>query len=307
MRVLLDTTVGSIKNSNTLLLPIYKTVKIGKFLVPKYGLASFGHFDSSGALKDTEYRIEVEPTYDIIIGDVLDSDDIVILGTLCEKSQNGTFFGIKSIISDTPKCYKYLYDLFQYGSGVFSRKLQRHYESYIGGYCITDFSLSSDRKAVSIMTSDGCWGAINWKRDIIVPQGKYSWVEGFRDGLARVKGGKETNGKISADTRWGLVDIEGKEILQPIYTDLQIMDDKVYIEQDSKNNVILLKDLDYSTYESIKKRDKELLEIKKKEERSRFWNKPNFDPTGHYDYNKAAREQIDDAYDGRADAHWNTD
>lgn len=229
MKVLLETAIGSISKSKALLLPIYKTVKTGKFHVPKYGLASFGHFDSSGALNDTEHRIEVEPTYDIIIGEVLDKDDIVILGKLCEKAQNGIFYGVKTIISDTPKCYKYIYELFQYGSGIFSRKLQRQYDSSIGEYCITDFSLSPDRKAVSIMTSDGCWGALNWKRDVIVPQGKYNWVDVFMDGLARVKGGKETNGKITADTRWGLIDIEGKEILQPLYSNLQIMDDKVYV------------------------------------------------------------------------------
>ena len=31
------------------------------------------------------------------------------------------------------------------------------------------------------------------------------------------------------------------------------------------------------------------------------------DPYGKYDYNKAAREQISDAYDGESDARWNTD
>ena len=307
MKVLLETTIGSISKSNAVLLPIYKTVKIGKFHVPKYGLASFGHFDYTGAMKDTEYRIEVEPTYDIIIGDVLDKDDIVILGKLGIKTQRGIFCGVKNIIYDTPKCYGFIYELFQYGSGVFSRKMQRQYEMFTGEYCITDFTLSSDRKVVSIMTDDGCWGAINWKRDAIVPQGKYSWIDVFRDGLARVKGGQETNGKISADTRWGLIYIEGKEILQPIYSDLQIINGMVYVEQNSKKNVILLRDLEYATYESVKKRDKELLEIKEKEERARFRYKPDYDPSGHYDYNKAAREQIDDAYDGQADAHWNTD
>lgn len=307
MKALIETTSGSINKSKALLLPIYNTVKAGKFYIPKYGLAAFGHFDHSGVLNETEHKIVVEPTYDIIIGDVFDKDDIVVLGKLCEKSPNGTFFGIKSIVSDTPKCYKYLYDLFQFGSGVFSSKLQRENDNSIGEYCITDFSLSSDRKVVSIMTSDGCWGAINWKRDVIVPQGKYSWVDVFRDGLARVKGGRETNGKISADTRWGLVDIEGKELLQPINSNMQIMDDKVYVEQNGKKNVILLKNLEYATYESVKKRDEELLEIKKREESARLWNKPDYDPTGHYDYNKAARDQIDDAYEGLADAHLNTE
>ena len=307
MKVLLNTEIGSIKVSKAILLPICEFVKTGKHPMLKYGLASFGHFDYTGAFKDTEYRIEVKPTYDIIIGEVLDIDDIVVLGKLYEKSQNRTFYGIKSIISDTPKCYRFIYDLFQSESGVFSRKMQRQYGKCIGEYCITDFSLSSDRKVVSIMTSDGLWGAINWKREMIVPQGKYSWVDVFRDGLARVKGGKDTNGKILADTRWGLIDIEGKEILPPIYSDLQIKDDMIYVEQNNKTTIILLTDLEYATYESVKKRDKELVEMKKKKERARLYNKPYYDPSGKYDYNKAAREQIDDAFEGDSDARWNTD
>ena len=303
MKVILETVDGSISKSKAKMLPICETVKIGKFPVFKYGLASFGHFDYTGALKDTEYRIEVKPTYDIIIGDVYESDDIVVLGNLCEKTQNGTFSGIKSIVSDSPKCYKFIYHLFQFGSGVFSKKLQRHYNGWVGEYCITDFALSDDRKAISLMTSDGEWGAINWKQDIIVPQGKYRWVDFFKEGLARVKGGKETNGNRFADTQWGLVDIEGNEIIPPIYSNMQLMDDKVYLEQGSKKSIILLKDLEYETYESVKEREQREKAIR----RDNLYNKPAYDPYDKYDYNKTAREQISDAYDGESDALWNTD
>jgi hypothetical protein len=303
MKVILETVDGSISKSKAKLLPICETVKIGKFPVFKYGLASFGHFDYTGALKDTEYRIEVKPTYDIIIGDVYESDDIVVLGNLCEKTQNGSFSGIKSIVSDSPKCYKFIYHLFQSGSGVFSKKLQRHYNGWVGEYCITDFALSDDRKAISVMTSDGEWGAINWKQDIIVPQGKYRWVDFFKEGLARVKGGKETNGNRFADTQWGLVDIEGNEIIPPIYSNMQLMDDKVYLEQGSKKSIILLKDLEYETYESVKERELREKAIR----RDNLYNKPAYDPYDKYDYNKTAREQISDAYDGESDALWNTD
>ena len=303
MKVILETVDGSISKSKAKLLPICETVKIGKFPAFKYGLASFGHFDYTGALKDTEYRIEVKPTYDIIIGDVYESDDIVVLGNLCEKTQNGTFSGIKSIVSDSPKCYKFIYHLFQSGSGVFSKKLQRHYNGGIGEYCITDFALSDDRKAISLMTLDGEWGAINWKQDIIVPQGKYRWVDIFKEGLARVKGGNETNGNRFADTQWGLVDIEGNEIIPPIYSNMQLMDDKVYLEQGSKKSIILLKDLEYETYESVKEREQREKAIR----RDNLYNKPAYDPYGKYDYNRTAREQISDAYDGESDALWNTD
>lgn len=303
MKVILETVDGSISKSKAKLLPICETVKIGIFPIFKYGLASFGHFDYTGALKDTEYRIEVKPTYDIIIGDVYESDDIVVLGNLCEKTQNGSFSEIKSIVSDSPKCYKFIYHLFQSGSGVFSKKLQRHYNGGTGEYCITDFALSDDRKAISVMTSDGEWGAINWKQDIIVPQGKYRWVDFFKEGLARVKGGKETNGNRFADTQWGLVDIEGNEIIPPIYSNMQLMDDKVYLEQGSKKSIILLKDLEYETYESVKERERREKAIR----RDNLYNKPAYDPYGKYDYNKTAREQISDAYDGKSNALWNTD
>lgn len=299
MKVILNTTDGCIKNTKALLLPICETVKIGNCYVFKYGLASFGHFDYTGALKDTEYRIEVEPTYDIIIGDVYEPDDIVVLGNLYEKDQNGYFFGIKSIVSDSPKCYKFIYSLFQYGSGIFSMKLQRFYNGGVGGYRITDFALSPDRKAISVMTSDGNWGAINWKQDIIVPQGKYRWVDVFKGGLARVKGGKETNGNRFADSQWGLVDIEGHEILPPVYSNMQLKDDKVYFEQGSKKRIILLKDLKYATYESVKEKEERERTLKTKETRDK--------PFDWADYHRDMRRSISDAYEGESDTHWNTD
>ena len=246
MKVILETVDGSIRKSKAKLLPICEIVKIGKFPVFKYGLASFGHFDYAGALKDTEYRIEVEPTYDVIIGDVYESDDIVVLGNLCEKIQNGSLYKMKSIVSDTPKCYTFIYYLFQSGSGVFSKKMQRHY-------------------------------------------------------------GKETNGNRFADTQWGLVDIEGNEIIPPIYSNMQLMDDKVYLEQGTKKSIILLKDLEYETYESVKEREQREKALKEKATYENMRNKPAYDPYGKYDYNKVAREQIEDAYEGDSDARWNTD
>ena len=299
MKVLLDTVDGSIKKSKAILLPICESVRIGKYPVFKYGLASFGHFDYTGALKDTEYRIEVLPTYVVIIGDVYEPDNIIVLGELCEKTPNGTLRGLKSIIADTPKCYKFIYSLFQYGSGVFSKKLQRLHNGYVGEYCITDFALSDDRKAVSIMTSDGEWGAINWKQDVIISQGRYNWIDEFKGGLARVKSGKETNGNISADTKWGLVDIEGNEILSPIYSNMQLMDDKVYLEQGSKKSIILLRDLKYATYKSVKEKEKNEKAFKSKG----LYDKP-FDWAEHQ---RDMRRSVSDAYEGESDARWNTD
>ena len=65
----------------------------------------------------------------------------------------------------------------------------------------------------------------------------------------------------------------------------------------------MLKDLEYETYESVKERELREKAIR----RDNLYNKPAYDPYGKYDYNKTAREQISDAYEGDPDARWNTD
>ena len=51
---------------------------------------------------------------------------------------------------------------------------------------------------------------------VVVPFGKYNWIDGFDNGLARVKIGGVTNG--INESKWGLIDEEG-EVVLPIEYD----------------------------------------------------------------------------------------
>lgn len=54
----------------------------------------------------------------------------------------------------------------------------------------------------------------------VVPFGKYNWIDGFDNGLARVRIGNVTNGQNENGNKWGLVDENGKEILPLEYDNI---------------------------------------------------------------------------------------
>ena len=50
---------------------------------------------------------------------------------------------------------------------------------------------------------------------VVVPFGKYNWIDGFDKGLARVKTGGVTNGINKS--KWGLIDEKGEVVLPVEY------------------------------------------------------------------------------------------
>jgi hypothetical protein len=75
-------------------------------------------------------------------------------------------------------------------------------------------------KVTVIQRSDYKWGVIDTEGNIIVPFGKYDWIDGFDNGLARVKIGKITNGKADNDNKWGIINEAGKEVLPVEYDNI---------------------------------------------------------------------------------------
>ena len=57
------------------------------------------------------------------------------------------------------------------------------------------------------------YAVLNTDGTEVVPFGKYSWIDGFDKGLARVRIGNVTNGQNENGNKWGLIDENGKEIL----------------------------------------------------------------------------------------------
>lgn len=214
--------------------------------------------------------------------------------------------------------------------------------------------MSADRQRFVVLNTNGQWAVLDREEIEIVPFGKYDWIDGFRNGFARVKQGKTTNGKTGEGNLWGIINTDGKEILPVVfpnihsfvdeskdyttfdkdYITIEFFDEEkvesLYVEgyfeplqcpsrvrnvsfNGLKNNIMIGPFLVMQMQrekDKYKKRIEDYNESLPKRRQSikeDMYNKPRFDPTGHYDYNKAAREQIDDAYDGLADAHWNTD
>lgn len=55
------------------------------------------------------------------------------------------------------------------------------------------------------------WGVVDEEGEFVVPFGVYSWIDGFDNGLARVKKG------IGDNARWGIINDEGDVVLPIIY------------------------------------------------------------------------------------------
>ena len=65
--------------------------------------------------------------------------------------------------------------------------------------------------------SDYKWGVTDLEGNVIVPFGKYDWIDGFDQGLARVKIGKQPNNIADNGNLWGIINENGEEVLPVEY------------------------------------------------------------------------------------------
>ena len=74
-----------------------------------------------------------------------------------------------------------------------------------------------DLKVVQL--SDYKWGVVNSDDEIVVPFGKYDWIDGYDSGLARVKIGKASK-ETSGINKWGIINEKGEEVLPVEYDNI---------------------------------------------------------------------------------------
>ena len=70
---------------------------------------------------------------------------------------------------------------------------------------------------------EGYYSVIDKQGNIIVPPGRYTYIDGFDHNLARVKIDGMTsinNPKESTVDKWGIIDIDGKEVLPLVYSEI---------------------------------------------------------------------------------------
>ena len=71
-----------------------------------------------------------------------------------------------------------------------------------------------------IQRSDYKWGVTDLEGNIIVPFGKYDWIDGFDQGLARVKIGRAPSNQVGNDNKWGIINEQGEEVLSVEYDEI---------------------------------------------------------------------------------------
>ena len=64
-----------------------------------------------------------------------------------------------------------------------------------------------------IERSDYKWGVVDCDGNEIVPFGKYNWIDGFDQGLARVKIGTQSSNLVPNDNKWGIINEQGEEVV----------------------------------------------------------------------------------------------
>ena len=154
-----------------------------------------------------------------------------------------------------------------------------------------------------IQRTDYSWGVTDLNNNVIVPFGKYDWIDGFAHGFARVKIGKSQN-KANGN-KWGIINEKGEEVLpveyENIWNFLGKQRSSTKIVKDGITKVFL--------FNNARVQDE------KDKSNSNVPSRDN-DDTEHYedfrgtyaqDIAGFSDEDIYDAFDGDPDAYWNID
>ena len=169
-------------------------------------------------------------------------------------------------------------------------------------------SAIGNKKIYTVQNNLFEYAVLNIDGTEVVPFGKYNWIDGFDNGLARVRIGNVTNGQKENGNKWGLINENGKEVLPLEYDNIwNFYDKKRVTTKVVKGNV---------AHDVILS---ELLDMDKTQEKDN--HSDNYDVNvddygtnfGEYagsyaqDVEGYSDDVIDDAFDGDPDAYWNID
>lgn len=173
VRILVDLPEHDIENDARLLIP-------------------FSYYQHYG-LMNRDGDVVVEPKYDRILDSCRNTSDVVRIGLYYTYGFNrktkepSTYFGIKWGLLDSTG--KFLLELNYKGIGI-----------------------SDDKRILTLRHMDGQYEVITIEGEVVVPKGKYPWVDTCEKGLIRV------NDYIGEDKRWGILDTDGNEVLPLRYS-----------------------------------------------------------------------------------------
>lgn len=174
------------------------------------------------------------------------------------------------------------------------------------------------------------WAVIDNQGNIMVPFGKYGWIDGFDSGLARVRthsqaekardsiaqffkipkdriGVEVDNHCNRAKYKWGIINEKGEEVLPVIYDNIWNFYRKnrysTQVEKDGHSSEVYFKNLNPSLTEGYRQHSSYDYDYYYEEDShyDEFAGSYAQDVMGYSD------EDIYDAFDGDADAYWNID
>lgn len=236
---------------------------------------------------NNDAEIIVNPAFDKVYGEARNQEDLIRVAKRYSYS-----------IPGKAKEQPYLYDRDKWGVIDSKGKLIVDIE-YKG------ISISDDKEVLTLHDYTKGYCAINRNGNVIVPFGKYDYIDGFSYGYARVKRGKTTNGRIDNDNLWGIINTKGEEVLPLDYAKIWKFHEKHYLgfttveTKDSVRHKFLFSEGKLNT-----------------EMQSRLHNDVEFDSFHHYGEYAGTYAQdvmgydddtINDAFDGDPDAYWNID
>ncbi len=255
----------------------YNLENDSRFLIPFVNGLKWGAINKKG-------EVVILPRYDFVIIDPITCSGLVRVGIV--RTFDNDYY-----TRDYAPYYRYRVGLF---NSVGELILDIEYEGV---------TVSQDGKLLSVQNMEGHYGVLNLKGDIIVPFGKYSYIDGFDNGLARVKIGQLTNGVKNSGNKWGLINEEGVEVVPAIYDNIWNFYGKnrysTRVEKDGKKSELYFHDLNPSL--SVQNRITSHGSFNNNSRYREYAGSYAQDVMGYSD------EVINDAFDGDPDAYWNID
>ncbi|MCH4155733.1 MAG: WG repeat-containing protein [Muribaculaceae bacterium] len=148
---------------------------------------------------------------------------------------------------------------------------------------------------------DYTWGVVGAQGEEIVPFGKYDWIDGFDQGLARVKIGKGP----ATNCKWGIINESGEEVLPAEYDEVWNFLDKgrssTKVVKDGHEKQVQFSDLNPDLRDD---------EPQYQDDDNYYENEQTYgEYAGTYAQDVAgySDQAISDAFDGDPDAYWNID
>ncbi|MBO7561331.1 MAG: WG repeat-containing protein [Bacteroidales bacterium] len=170
------------------------------------------------------------------------------------------------------------------------------------------------------------YSVIDSSGNTIVPFGKYQYIDGFEQGLARVKKGDaweiiawvpldgETSQQRNVkneEEKWGIINENGEEVLPVVYDDIWKFYNKgrnsTKVVKDGVSSLVYFKDLNPAFVEHASYHPRQTYrDYEVNDTEPDYYDDP-FEERINYDYMGLDADDIDDAFEGDPSAYWNID